>query len=187
MIIKKGYHRTVLIFPLLGIVIKIPICHFFSVAVESLRLIKERRWKTIRFLLTSPIDVHLGWPKRLFFGIACNWGEFSLSCRRGNPFLQPTYFSLLGLFNVQKMAQPCQICYDTLWCQLYDLTNGEIWQDHHHFENPENFCLEDGKLKILDYGSPKTQKISKKWGRKIFESFNSDRIYTQEEINKGRY
>lgn len=45
-------------------------------------------------------------------------------------------------------------------------------KDFHHFENPGNFSLEKGRLRIIDYGDPKTQKVVIEFGKIIMEGFD---------------
>ena len=62
-----------------------------------------------------------------------------------------------------------------LWGQFFDLTDRECYYyDNHHFVNPANFCLENGKLRIVDYGSPATRQVVKKWGVILHEKVRVD-------------
>lgn len=42
-----------------------------------------------------------------------------------------------------------------------------LFIDPHHFENPDNFTVVNGKLKMHDYGWGDTQQIIKEYGRRI--------------------
>ena len=180
--IKKGHYRIVLVLPFLGIAIKFPIVHVLGTMKTVFFLAKEMKWKTIRMLFTFKSD--LGFRKRLFGGILDNWREFTFFLKTRHPFLQPTYFSFFGLFNVQKVSEQCDIKYVDLWCQLYELTNGRVWDDSHHFENPDNFCFRDGKLRMLDYGSSRTHRVVIEYGQKILDSFNPS--FDWEAIKRAR-
>jgi len=61
------------------------------------------------------------------------------------------------------------------WDQFMALTNREVmlkYHDGHHFQPGNgNFSIRTGKLRIHDYGSPKTQMVIDAWGTKIMEEF----------------
>jgi len=52
--------------------------------------------------------------------------------------------------------------------------------DGHHFSNPDNFCLEDGQLKILDYAESRTQEVILKVGLTLQRDYNQNYTYTEE-------
>jgi len=175
-IIKKAQDRIVIILPTLGIVIKFPIIHFifFLKFLKDAYQIKHkiRKWDywKVMWRLSAECDFA---PKALLFkGLSVNWNEFWFYQTTHNPFLQPTYFSLFGLVNIQKYGEPCQFEGKSFWNQIYNLTKGAAMKDGHHFENPANFSLYNGKLRILDYGSSKTRLIVKKYGDKIVTDFD---------------
>ncbi|OGZ85160.1 MAG: hypothetical protein A2599_02625 [Candidatus Staskawiczbacteria bacterium RIFOXYD1_FULL_39_28] len=169
---KKGYYRIVFIFPFLGFAIKFPKIHLLEAILQLFWVFFNCKWKTFCRILSSPVESELGTKSQVFGGIMVNWQEFLFFHNTKHPFLQPTYFSFFGLINIQKMGKPCHIDAGALWSQFYKLTNGGAWADPHHFKNPGNFCFDDGRLRIFDYGSKKTQGIITEYGITIFESFD---------------
>ncbi len=170
--IEKGWNRFVIVAPKFGIAIKLPIIHLFLSIKILVKLSLIFEFRSIFLEMALPISDRWSYKNRLFGGIVTNWREFIFYRRTKNPFLQPTYFSFLGLINIQKMGTPCDISYVDLWCQLLNLTDSGVMADNHHFENSDNFCFDSGKLKIHDYGSIVTQKVITEYGTKIYESFD---------------
>ncbi|MDD4901932.1 MAG: hypothetical protein PHE24_02240, partial [Patescibacteria group bacterium] len=76
----------------------------------------------------------------------------------------------------QKFGQLYGGNWRAMWRQFLDLTGDEVLDDGHHFENRENFCLHQDKLRILDYGSRATQKIVAQYGEKIHNNFDPNKI-----------
>jgi len=178
--IKKGQNRIVFVFPKIGIVIKIPIVHFISFT-RNVSFWSTSNCSLSEYFRLSRKDI--GGPRRLLFkAIADNWGEFYFFLKTRHLFVQPTYFSFFGFFNIQKRGEHCNISCTDIWCQLHELTDGMVWKDSHHFAEPKNFCLDKGKLKIVDYGDPEVQEVITKYGMKIFDEFNPE--YNCEEEKK---
>jgi len=179
--IKKGTTRIAWLIPFFGIVIKFPVIkpkEFFICLRDGFR-----NWEYMKIQLRAPIG--RGIPKFkdcLFWGIKCNWQEFCFYIRTRNIFLQPTYFSLFGLVNIQRLGKPCKFTTTDLWCQLHELTNGKVWAHSHHFAEPDNFCF-DGTLRIVDYGDKRTQGVVSECGLKIVNEF--DPTYNREEKKKA--
>lgn len=175
---KKGTSRYVLILPFLGIVIKFPIIHIdyiFNMFLSCLRA--ERVFGRLRLFIRSfyAYDIRAyGSAKRfLFLGIFSNWREFCFFLDEQNDFCVPTYFSLFGFLNIQKYANgKCEFDDSALWGQLYHWTDRDIWHNPHHFSNTDNFCVENGKLMILDYGCVETHYVLRKYGERIHQNFN---------------
>jgi len=116
------------------------------------------------------------WSVKRFLcgGVRANWSEFLFCLRTRHPFCQPTYFSFLGLFNIQRYGQVCNLHWRTVAVQIEELTDGSSRDDGHHFDCPENFCFDGSKLRILDYGSKRTQRVITAFGVKILASFDPD-------------
>ena len=172
--ISKGKNRIVLILPSMGVVVKIAIISPIKSFRCLFRTIKSKNWKYLRREFMSPFG--RGIPKfkdYLLLGIIHNWLEFWFYVKTKNTFLQPTYFSLLGLFNIQKLGKVSKFSFVNLRCQLHELTKGKIWKHSHHFSNSDNFCF-DGKLRMFDYGDKRTQEVIQEYGSKIFKEFNPD-------------
>jgi hypothetical protein len=169
--IEKGRNRIVLVFD--NFVVKLP----------RIRLLKaiQRIYRATKggYLLKC-----LGWnstismsPRHfLLRGIMDNCGEFIFYLATKSNSVMPTYFSLFGLLNIQKSGNILILHsekeYVNFFGQLYDITNGEVFKDAHTFSNPKNFCREDEKLKMVDYGNAKVRNILLKYGNKIFKQFD---------------
>jgi hypothetical protein len=121
---------------------------------------------------------YLTGPKQLLFkGMYENRSEYVFYSQYKSNFLLPTYFSFFGLFNIQKIGKKFEFKnekekYLSFWRQMLNVTSREATKDGHHFSNPKNFCEENGKLKIMDYGSPYTQEVLEKYGEKIYKEFD---------------
>lgn len=165
--IRNGTCRTVLLIPSLGIVIKVAKIRLISAVVDFWPIRRRRLWG-----LKLASNVH-GSPRWfLLRGIHDNWGEFVYYIWTRHPLLQPTYFSLLGLINIQRLTEPCTMNGRDLLAHISQLTNKGAWKDSHHFVNPNNFAYDGDKLKICDYGGPSTQELISAWGTKILTEFD---------------
>ncbi|MEK7072613.1 MAG: hypothetical protein AAB969_03515, partial [Patescibacteria group bacterium] len=164
--IKSGNYRIVIIIGHLAI--KFPVIHLRSGIKSLIHEIKRGR-----FLKYYKNDIlYWGCSKSyLFDGIICNWQEYRFYRQTKLAILMPTYFSFFGLFNIQKRGQILDIYDGDLFSQLYNLTNGEIFDDGHAFGNHKNFCIESGKLVMIDY-CKNTRNVLKKYGEKIQQEFD---------------
>lgn len=180
----KGQNRAVWLLPELGIVVKFPIVYFRPVFAALTTDLWRFGWKGFKAYWDTPLEAYGGFRSWLFKGLAANWMEFWLYTKTHNPFLQPTYFSLLGLVNVQRYGNPCPLKHVDLWCQLHELTNGQVWDDGHHFSNTQNFTFDGGVLRMLDYGSSRTRKVVLLYGEKIIQQF--DPTYDWDEVCKKK-
>lgn len=178
--INKGKDRVVFVFPLLRVAVKFPIIHFFAAVKPFFRRDTKGKWDYLKKYLTWPLETYSGFRGLLFRGLSANWNEFWFYQKTRNSFLQPTYFSFFGLLNVQRYDTPCQLQSVDLWCQLYELTSGKVFDDSHHFENPRNFCFCNGTLRMLDYGSRRTHSVITQYGTKIVELFNPAYCWEEE-------
>jgi len=160
-----------------GIVIKVP------------RVYIKTFWNNGRWALKNGYwrgwcrGVSLGNPRWcLADGFFSNWREFWFFITTRHPFVQPTYFSLFGAINIQRKGKECSLNDTDLWCQLMDLADKAVQKDEHHFDHPANFCLEDGRLTMSDYGSPACIEVIRAYGRRIQDSFDSE--YDWDEAKK---
>jgi len=167
MTIKKGDHRIVITLPLLGIAIKIPLIGVISVLFDLTKEAKKMKTQKIIRKMTLPLDCHLGYKSILFYGVLCNLMEFFFFVRTRNKFCQPTYFSLFGLINIQKLGSPCKIKECDLWQFLFTTTEGKIWDDIRVFSFAKNFCSNSGIIKITNYGNQRTRRIIEEYGHKL--------------------
>lgn len=158
MLVKNGKNRFVVIFPSLGIAVKFPIVHFVRAGQQFFRQ---------GFSNPYPGDVSRSLTEHLFKGMADNWHEFTFYIKTRHPFCQPTFFSLFGLFNIQRAGIPCGRSMQALWQEINEVTAGQAFKDAHHFCNPLNFCHAGQQFKIMDYGHLITQKIISTYGEQL--------------------
>jgi hypothetical protein len=177
MIFKKGRYRFVFVFPQLGIAVKLPAIRLFKAIGTLIGHVIHLRFRRLLWNMARPIGHGFeGCQDELFGGVWTNWNEFWFYQQTRNEFLQPTYFSLFGLFNIQKAGRPCDLDDDDLWFQIKEIVGDDVYDDAHHFRNSSNFCSDNGKIKMLDYGNKKTHRIIAEHGKKIFESFDPKHI-----------
>lgn len=185
--IRTGETRIVVLLPLLGLAIKFPKIHPFKAFGLFRQLMKrDNRWELLRKYWKFPPRAVGAFKYLLTRGILCNWQEFKFYSQTRNPLLHPTYFSLFGLLNIQAIGQPCGLKDVDLWCQLYELTEGKVFEDSHCFANPRNFCLSSGKLKITDYGSEGSQNVILAYGQKIYDLFDSSYCWEKEKLKHSK-
>ncbi len=163
--------------PALGIVFKFPRIRLIRAWHLTGRLLgkgaRAHLWDNLKLEYELPIEHSMSGVRGLLFrGIVANWREWRFYQTTRHPFLQPTYCSVLGLLNVQKYGEPCAVDYHPLWVQLLDITQGDVWDDNHHFSNPDNFCVSDGTLRMVDYGSSRGQVVILVHGHAILENFD---------------
>lgn len=182
--VKKGTSRAVVLFPSVRLAIKFPLVHlrivFRLLYLES----REEDWQKIKRNWAYPVGVRGGTKSLLFQGLVANWLEFRFWRQTRNPFLQPTYFSFFGLFNVQRADDPCNLGVNDLWYQIYDFIGNDIADDGHHFANASNFGFRDKRLKMVDYGSRETQKIVARHGASIAERFDANYSWAAERAKR---
>ncbi len=83
----------------------------------------------------------------------------------------PTYFSLFGIINILKSGPLPNLYFPEFGNQIREITNGASKTDNHVFEGRTNFCVLNGKLKIADYGNPKTQKVLDNFATDIYDRY----------------
>lgn len=179
--IRIGSNRIVLLVSSLGIAIKIPRIRFFVFLKDTFRNVHNR---TLIKSWSYPMQLYFSPKNMLFKGIADNWRESSFWRNKRHRFTQPTIFSLFGFVNIQRLGEPCTVKRVDHWCQLHEITDGAVFQDSHHFENPQNFCFCGSEIRIIDYGSPKVQSVIEEYGLSIIEQY--DPAYDWEEQKKLR-
>lgn len=173
MLIKKGNTRIVWLLPLFGIAIKFPRFYLKITYLYLIRYVfpslKYDGWKKT-FLTHVGVDPDLLGSVfgNLFGGIYHNWSEFLFFLRTRHGFCQPTYFSLFGLVNIQKLGEQMDLGWvyekEWWWNRVYHrflvpILEKSKYSDGHHFFNQNNFTFYKGKLFLLDYGSRVTRKI----------------------------
>ena len=111
-----------------------------------------------------------------FRGIADNWRE-RIFYQDANIFhrllLQATYFSFFGLFNIQRYGKPAdRKDAHAIYRSFYLVAGQGLVEDSHHWTNAGNFHLASDGPKLLDYGSPETQKIVGDFGLALYTRFD---------------
>lgn len=98
--------------------------------------------------------------------------------------LQPTYFSLLGLVNVQKYGRPSSKEYDGAAYYLSHLAlRGIHHYNGHHFNHAWNYTgLEEGRVRLLDYGSTWVQDNIGEGALRLLQQFDPATIRDEYEF-----
>lgn len=174
--IAKGRDRIVLVYPKRGIVFKILLVHFITVVQQIFRYAKEGNWGKIKEHWKEDVEKRGSFSNSLFGGIRANWTEFVFYQRTHNCFVQPTYFSLFGIINIQKYGEVCTIKELeeplTFWNELRALTKGEADIETHHFKDPLNFCMHGTHVRMIDYGNKKVQRVLGTYGDILAEKLH---------------
>lgn len=178
MLISVGTGRIVVPIKPLGVALKFPrikfflACHMvFYTLVRPPSQILRAISAQFRFKSTQRATI----KGALFGGLVENWGEYRFYTKTKNQFLQPTYFSFLGLVNIQKFGYPIPTEYDgvvwreKIWSRLVRITDREVLKDPHHFEGPDNLCRDGCRVRICDYGSQQTQTLITKFGERMYK------------------
>ena len=186
MIFSAGDYRFVVAFPVLGIVIKLPIIRG-SVIWYHLTQIATHIWKGQWSLLRKRMEMyremtvhhHFTLKSAIGKGIVDNWNERQFYKHNNLLFrilLQPTYCSLFGLVNIQKYGQPLPETenYEAFmewWAKWYNIAGQGLIRDAHHFENTGNFHNDAGQIKFLDYGGVRTREVIDQYGLRFVREF----------------
>ena len=89
----------------------------------------------------------------LFAGVVANWHEVRLYRRYPYLPLAPTYFSFLGLVNIQARGVPLEPC-DLKLCPLREISNSQT-----DFDDIRNFARVNGTPCLIDYGNGRINAI----------------------------
>ncbi|MDO8425322.1 MAG: hypothetical protein Q7T01_02305 [bacterium] len=181
-----GTDRVAVVFPLLHIAIKFPIVRVWRAVRLLYRDICSGGWKQVKKDWGYPMEMRACFRGLLFRGFAANWGEFRFWWQTRHPFVQPTFISFFGLFNVQRADAPCLLKREDVWVQLYRLTQGKVFADAHHFAEPGNFCFRDGKLRMHDYGGRACQGVIVRYGASIVTGFDPAYRWEAENVDAKR-
>ena len=171
--IYKGYSRTVITLPRLGLAMKFPVIRIKS-AISTAGHYLTNNWHGFFRELSWTVDNMGSIRAALLRGIRDNWYEFLISMGYGyrEKIFLTTYFSLFGIVNIQKLGTPLIMKNYNLRDHMIELTKKESLKDGHHFIEASNFSFENGVLTIMDYGSPRTTKICLNHGRNMQKNFN---------------
>ena len=181
MYISKGSTRLVVIFPFMGFVIKFPLPKPIVFTKSFFRALKYKvkgETKLWEFVFAMDKDGTYTTNIRLTLlnGIYHNWKEYKLWRMTRSSFLEPTFFSLFVLINIQKYGKPLEVHYGTLWHQMLNYSNGQVWDNGHHFSNPNNFSFLNGNIKMIDYGDFGIEKVVIKYGDEIVRLFDPNNV-----------
>lgn len=171
MYISFGTSRVVIAVPNYGIVIKIARIRIIQAIRELPDYIKcFHIWRKVS-LQSRSLITPFGYIMR---GIIENWGERSFYKFTKNPLLQPTYFSILGLVNIQRYSKPLEGVGFSIASTLWKISGFDerVADDRHHFCNSKNFTKDEAvKLRMLDYGFKKTQEVIFAYGERLHNEF----------------
>ncbi|MFM2374801.1 MAG: hypothetical protein RLZZ234_796 [Candidatus Parcubacteria bacterium] len=184
--LHRGASRTVIAVPSWGIVCKI--AHIDL--AEALYLLKRAKVDHDRFCLMGDrqsfrtylkqqlferkVEQFATLKRALFHGLVSNWRErryYKESDGARRKLLQPTYFSLFGLLNIQKHGAPMTVNGELVYKAYFDVVGPPVNKDGHHFFCASNFHHTGEGVVFLDYGSLVTQDILTKYGEEIQRRF----------------
>jgi len=184
--IKIGREKIVLLMPKLGIVVKLPRIRFVGVIKSVIHNLLKGDWLRLKtHFKRAPTIPEFSYWYPILSGIVTNFSEFWYYATTWNPFLQPTYFSLFGLINIQRYGEPCTMPQQEFRNELERIVGQKYMWDSHHFINPANFCLTVGKmrekdseisrvrLRMHDYGTPRSQAVVTICGYYIYREFRT--------------
>lgn len=176
--IKRGTSRLTICLPSLGFVVKLPlpkpVSFYKCLKGYSKMAVRLNDWSSLKYALwlDKENDVVGNIRHTLLNGTYENWCEYRLWKRTHSPFLEPTYFSLFGLVNVQRYGAELDVSEVTLWAQLLVLTGDAVWSNVHTFGNPANFSFRDGRLRMFDYGARNVADVVEQYGETIVHHFD---------------
>lgn len=168
---RLGTSRLVIIIPFANIAIKIARIDVINALWSMLMWAELAIEKNDRSLFTDFLrrpytsDFSL---RNHFKGIFCNISEYNFSYETKNPLPWPTFYCWLGLINIQPIAYITaknrgvrRFVEETTDQMAYDDPHSLLIEDNYTFD-------EQGHLRILDYASPKAQKVIEKWGETLY-------------------
>lgn len=140
---------------------------------EEDRIINEKKMQ-MKILPTKSYEIHHTFGNFLLSGIMANLQEWQFYKQNKNPFCMPTYFSFLGLFNIQKKGEKIDF-WDIHEIWRYVVNNSQNPKqplcDGHALSEPKNYCTDNGKLKLVDYGNRQVAEFLKLNGKKLYNNF----------------
>ncbi|MFZ2038795.1 MAG: hypothetical protein WAV11_02565 [Minisyncoccia bacterium] len=162
-----GNSRLVLVFPLLGFVIKFPKINLKPI-YDLVRDVLLNRWKNQEMLWSLPIDIDFSPRHKLYGGIYENWFEWKAWRKTHYKLLCPTWFSFFGLFNIQKYGAALKSDQVDMKKAINKVTNGDSCHSHSHgFDGAENYCERSGHIQMIDYGTRRLWPVIKKYNQEI--------------------
>ena len=112
----------------------------------------------------------------LMGGVMANYQEWKFYRETKNVFVMPTYFSLFGLLNIQKRGEKITFWDGAgVWCYIHEniQNHHQLFCDGHTLSEIDNFCLDNGRLKMVDYGSRSVEPFLKLNGENLFNNFKT--------------
>ncbi|HEX8993711.1 MAG TPA: hypothetical protein VF803_00475 [Candidatus Paceibacterota bacterium] len=107
----------------------------------------------------------------LFGGLAANMSEFWFYLTTRSKFAWPTYFSIFGLCNIQRIgASPPYSDVLYILAQIGMITKNRV-RDYHCFANISNFALSGDNLYLLDYASRNSRDVLRTYGKALSVHF----------------
>ena len=161
---SAGRWRWVILIPSLGIVLKFPRVYPLETLKGLMLLGRDLGREPWREIYDHYVCSNSAFIRHALGGWLDNLGEAWFWWYTKHPFLQPTYFSLVGLVNIQRYGRPTGLERPPmlLWGQH---TNWAVYRDGHHFGEADNFCRDrNGFVHLHDYGRPITQRIVRQYG-----------------------
>lgn len=173
--IKSGSYRTAIIFPRIGLVIKIPRIYLVSYLRSYRYYIKHLGWKhgLLHLLegLAHGSDIMGSMRHALFKGFLDNWKEWIYYVKTRHPFVVPTICSFFGIFNVQPLVSPFWDDFSRVTRRYMELIDEEEFGDYHHFLVQDNYGFYRGTLRMIDYGYYRTQEFLNQHRRLLSTEF----------------
>jgi len=182
--VARGRHRIVIVIPSARIALKVPRVWWRA----PIYFLQNDIFSVGKGIFSQPPEKRLLYYwyvgrsfhrclEALFGGVWDNWRErnfYKYTDALTRLFLQPTYFSFLGLVNIQRYGKPVDVEDSEAVALAFFAVARQalVHDDEHHWEQGANFHIAGDGPKILDYGSPRTQKIVQEWGFALYAGFD---------------
>lgn len=158
--VSCGTWRTAIIIPALGVAVKVPNIRIGTIwkhykDTRSMAELMVRIREDVRYWYHPACT-----PMCLFGGYVMNLREawFSLSSKPSEMVL-PTYVSLFGVANLMPAGQLHDVSSAQLWSAALSVADWDEL-DPHTWSEPRNFVRDrKGRLRLVDYGDPRTQRV----------------------------
>ena len=188
-VVKTGKDRIVVVFPFLGIVLKVA-----RFGPRNIMGILKTSWRSLTFpskrigdFYKSKFDM---FEKQVKFfelrTILANLIERRVWKKTKNQFLWPCWVSFFGIVNVYPYAKCVmdegRFKDSEMWTQINFFSESYCWESGHTFSEASNFCVDDkGKVRMLDYGFWCSEEIIKRYGNALFENLDPNKKFTDAE------
>jgi hypothetical protein len=89
------------------------------------------------------------------------------------------------VLNIQRLGKTFEIDEENLYSQIMLFTKWFCWEDCHSFDQCAHFCIdEEGKVRMVDYGSLAAQEVIRRFGKTCHEGISLD-LQRSEEFEKA--